>query len=139
MWKLLLGPVQLKVTDLGLLPPPWLRFACTEVTDLGLISWKLLADAWSYRSHLLGPALVEVAGSVTIDLQNKIFHDKTRFNQYLATNPALHKVLERKFPPKEVSYIHKLNEICRHMYGSKSIILSEVTRPRRTNILCTYS
>ena len=34
--------------------------------------------------------------SITIDGQNKILHDRTRFKQYLATNPALYKVLEGK-------------------------------------------
>ena len=45
--------------------------------------------------------------SIIIDRQNKIFHDRTRFNQYLATNSALKKVQERKLQPKEVSYINK--------------------------------
>ena len=45
--------------------------------------------------------------SITVEGQNKIFHDKTRFNQLLATNPALHKVLEGKIQPKEVGYINK--------------------------------
>ena len=49
--------------------------------------------------------------SVTIEGQNNIFHDKTRFNQYLATNPALHKVLEGKLQPKEVGYINKTQTI----------------------------
>ena len=44
---------------------------------------------------------------ITIKGQNKIFHDRTRFNQYLATNPDLLKVLEGKLQPKEVGYIHK--------------------------------
>ena len=37
--------------------------------------------------------------SITIDGINKIFHDKTRFKQYLSTNPALQKALERKLQP----------------------------------------
>ena len=45
--------------------------------------------------------------SITIEGQNKIFHDKTRFNQYLVTNPALHKILEGKHQPKVVGYINK--------------------------------
>ena len=45
--------------------------------------------------------------SITIEGQNKIFHDKTRFNQYLDTNPGLHKVIEGKLQPKEVGYINK--------------------------------
>ena len=45
--------------------------------------------------------------SITIEEQNKIFHDKTRFKKYLATNPALYKILEGKLQPKEVGYINK--------------------------------
>ena len=60
------------------------------------------------RDHGCQPRLLYPAKlSITIEGQNKIFYDKTRFNQYLATNPVLHKVLEGKFQPKEVDYIHK--------------------------------
>ena len=45
--------------------------------------------------------------SITVEGQNKIFHDKTIFSQYLATNTALHKILEGKLQPKEVCYINK--------------------------------
>ena len=45
------------------------------------------------QSRLLYPAKL----SISIDGENKIFHDKTRFKQYLSTNPALQKVLEGKF------------------------------------------
>ena len=33
--------------------------------------------------------------------KNKIFQDKNKFKQYVATNPALQKVIERKSQPKE--------------------------------------
>ena len=56
-----------------------------------------------YQPRLLYPAKL----SITIEGQNKIFYDKTKFNQYLATNPVLHKVLEGNLQSKEVSYIHK--------------------------------
>ena len=36
-----------------------------------------------------------------IEGQNKIFHDKSRFHQYLAINPALHNILEGRLQPKE--------------------------------------
>ena len=55
------------------------------------------------QPRLLCPAKL----SITIEGQNKIFHDKTRFNHYLATKLGLHKVLEGKLQPKEVSCIHK--------------------------------
>ena len=55
------------------------------------------------QSRLLYPAKL----SITIEGENKIFHDKTRFKKNLYTNPALSKVLEVKFQPKEISYTHK--------------------------------
>ena len=56
-----------------------------------------------YQTRLLYSAKL----SITIEEQNKIFHDKTRFNHYLVTNPDLHKILEGKLQPKEVGYINK--------------------------------
>ena len=53
--------------------------------------------------RLLHPAKL----SITIDRDNKIFQDKTRFKQYLSMNLALQKVLEGKVKPKEISYTHK--------------------------------
>ena len=44
---------------------------------------------------------------VFVGVANKIFHNKTRFCQYLATNPALHKILEGKHQPKEIGYANK--------------------------------
>ena len=60
-----------------------------------------------YQSTLLYPAKL----SIILEGQNKVFHDKTRFHQYLVTNPALHKVLEGKFQPNEVGYINKNTNI----------------------------
>ena len=37
----------------------------------------------------------------TINGENKIFQDKNKFKQYVATNPALQKVLEGKSQSKE--------------------------------------
>ncbi|CAH7172607.1 LOC299282 [Phodopus roborovskii] len=54
------------------------------------------------REHGCQPRLLYPAKlSVNIDGENKIFNDKTRFSQYVSTNPALQKVLEGKFQPKE--------------------------------------
>ena len=39
--------------------------------------------------------------SFTINGENKIFQDKNKFKQYVATNPALQKVIEGKSQPKE--------------------------------------
>ena len=59
---------------------------------------------WTLRDHgcqlrLLYPA----KHSITIDEQSKIFHDKTRFNHYLITNPVLYKILEGKLQPKKAT------------------------------------
>jgi len=39
-----------------------------------------------------------------IDGETKIFHDKTKFTQYLSTNPALQKIINGKAQHKEASY-----------------------------------
>ena len=47
--------------------------------------------------RLLYPAKL----AFTIDGENKIVQDKSRFQQYVATNPDLQKVIEGKSLPKE--------------------------------------
>ena len=60
------------------------------------------------RDHRCQPRLTYPAKlSITIDRENKIFRDKTRFKQCLFSNPALQKVLEEKLQPKKVRYINK--------------------------------
>ena len=49
------------------------------------------------KLRLLYPAKL----SFTINGENKIFHDKNKFKQFVATNPALQKVIEGKSQPKE--------------------------------------
>jgi hypothetical protein len=44
------------------------------------------------QPRLLYPAKL----SITIDGENKIFHDKTKSTQYLSTNPALQRVIDGK-------------------------------------------
>ena len=44
--------------------------------------------------------------SITLNRENKIFNDKSRFKQYVTTNPVLKKVLEGKFQPQEFNYTH---------------------------------
>jgi hypothetical protein len=39
--------------------------------------------------------------SITIDGENKIFHDKTKFTQYLSTNPALKRITDGKHQHKK--------------------------------------
>jgi hypothetical protein len=45
-----------------------------------------------YQSRLLYPAKF----SITIDGETKVFHDKTKFTQYLSTNPALQGIITEK-------------------------------------------
>ncbi|KAL6088973.1 hypothetical protein STEG23_021130 [Scotinomys teguina] len=60
------------------------------------------------RDHGCQPRIIYPAKlSVTIDGVNKTFQDKTRFEQYLSTNPALQKALEGRFQPKETRYTHE--------------------------------
>ncbi|KAL6088665.1 hypothetical protein STEG23_010199 [Scotinomys teguina] len=60
------------------------------------------------RDHGRQPRITYPAKlSVTIDGVNKTFQNKTKFKQYLSTNPALQKALEGGFQPKEVRYTHE--------------------------------
>jgi hypothetical protein len=46
------------------------------------------------REHNYQPRILYSAKlSITIDGENKIFHDKTKFTQYLSINPALRRVI----------------------------------------------
>ena len=57
------------------------------------------------REHKCQPRLLYSAKlSVTIDGETKIFHDKTKFTQYLFTNPALQRIIEGKHQHKEGNY-----------------------------------
>jgi hypothetical protein len=52
------------------------------------------------QPRLLYPAKL----SITIDGENKIFHDKTKFIQYLSTNPAFPRIIDGKHQHKEGNY-----------------------------------
>jgi hypothetical protein len=49
------------------------------------------------QPRLLYPAIL----SITIDRKIKILHDKTKFKQYLSTNPALQRIIDEKCQHKE--------------------------------------
>jgi hypothetical protein len=49
------------------------------------------------QSRLLYPAKL----SITIDGVTKVFHDKTKFTQYLYTNPALQRIIKGKLQYSE--------------------------------------
>jgi hypothetical protein len=58
------------------------------------------------REHKCQPRLLYPAKlSISIDGENKIFHDKTKFTQHLFTNPALQKIINGKLQHKEGNYI----------------------------------
>jgi hypothetical protein len=71
------------------------------VPDFSLETMKA-RRAWSEvmqtpRQHKCQPRLLSPAKlSVNIDGETKIFQDKTKFKQYLSTNPALQRILEGK-------------------------------------------
>jgi hypothetical protein len=52
------------------------------------------------QTRLLYPAKL----SINIDGETKIFHDKNKFMQYLSTNPALQRIIDRKHQNKEGNY-----------------------------------
>jgi hypothetical protein len=54
------------------------------------------------REHKCQPRLLYPAKlSITIEKENKIFHDKTKVIQYLSTNPALQRIIDGKHQHKE--------------------------------------
>ena len=62
-------------------------------------SW---ANIQTLREHKFQPRLLFPAKlSITIDEENRIFHDKTKFTQYLSTNPALQRIIRGKHQYKE--------------------------------------
>jgi hypothetical protein len=57
------------------------------------------------REHRCQHRLLHPANfSVTIGGEIKIFHNKTKFKQYLPTNPALQRILKGKLQPNEGNY-----------------------------------
>jgi hypothetical protein len=57
------------------------------------------------REHKCQPRLRNPAKpSMTIDGETKVFHDKTKFTQYLPTNPALQKIIKGKLQHNDGNY-----------------------------------
>jgi hypothetical protein len=57
------------------------------------------------REHKCHPRLLYPAKhSITIDGETKVFHDKTKFTQYLSMNPALQRIIKGKLQHKEGNY-----------------------------------
>ena len=60
------------------------------------------------REHKWQPSqLCQAKLSVTLSGEPKLSHDKTKFKQYLSTNPALQKIIEGILQHKEGNYTHK--------------------------------
>jgi hypothetical protein len=57
------------------------------------------------REHKCQPRLLyPIKLSITIDGETKGFHDKTKFTQYLSTNPALQRIRTEKHKYKGRNY-----------------------------------
>ena len=57
------------------------------------------------REHKFQPRLLYPAKlSITIDGENKVFHEKTKFTHYLSRNPALQRIIEGKHQQKDGNY-----------------------------------
>jgi hypothetical protein len=57
------------------------------------------------RGHKCQPRLLYPSKlSITIDGETKVFHDKTKFTQYLSTNPALQRIIKGKHQHKKGNY-----------------------------------
>jgi hypothetical protein len=71
-----------------------------------LESQKILDRCYKdLREHKSQPVLLYPAIlSITIDCETKVFHDKTKFTQYLSTDPALQKIIKGKHQHKEGIY-----------------------------------
>jgi hypothetical protein len=66
----------------------------TETMKAGK-SWRDVLQ--TLREHKCQPRLLYPAKlSITIDGETKVFHSKTKFTQYLSTNPALQSILTEK-------------------------------------------
>jgi hypothetical protein len=54
------------------------------------------------REHKCQPSLLYPAKhSIVIDGETKVFHDKTKFTQYLSTNLALQRIVKAKLQHEE--------------------------------------
>jgi hypothetical protein len=56
------------------------------------------------REHKCQPRLYPAKLSITIDGETKVFHDKTKFTQYLSKNPALQRIIKGKRQQKDGNY-----------------------------------
>jgi hypothetical protein len=58
------------------------------------------------KEHNCQPRLLYPAKfSITMYGETKVFHDKTKFKQYLSMNPALQRIMKGKHQHKDGNYI----------------------------------
>ena len=85
------------------------------------------------REHKCQPSqLYQAKLSITISGEPKLFHDKTKFKQYLSTNPALPKTIEGKLQYKGGNYSHThtkkiTNQITTNHTNIKSPLTTKIT------------
>jgi hypothetical protein len=60
------------------------------------------------RSKMSVRLLYPTKLSITIGEETKIFHDKNKFKQYLSTDTALQRIMERKFQSKKGNYTQEI-------------------------------
>jgi hypothetical protein len=78
---------------------------CTSLLNRGTKSQKSLDRSHADHKRTQMPAQATMPSkTINIDEETKIFRDKTRFKQYLSTNPALQRILEGKLQHKEGTY-----------------------------------
>jgi len=60
----------------------------------------------SVREHTCQPrrGSIHAKLSISIEGETKTFHDKTKFMQYLSTNPTLQRIINGETQQKEASY-----------------------------------
>jgi hypothetical protein len=57
------------------------------------------------REHKCQPRPLNPAKlSTTVDGETKVFHDKTKFTQYLSMNPAFQRIIKGKHQHKDRNY-----------------------------------
>jgi hypothetical protein len=66
-------------------------------------SWEDLIQTLRYQKYQLR-LLYPAKFSNTIDGKTQVFHDKSKFTQYLFTNPSLQRIINRKLQYKEGNY-----------------------------------
>ena len=56
------------------------------------------------RTQMAAQATIPAKLSITIDGETKVFHDKTKFTQYLSMNLALHRIIKGKYQHMDGNY-----------------------------------